>query len=103
MVLLGRQDGFGLVSHKLEDIFNLGLEHAGQGGDLSLDGGGQRLDVVFNVAGERLQLLLELLNHGLELGSALLKVSATKQTKENALIKSIQMYRRIDNLSSQLR
>lgn len=84
--LLRRQDGFGLVSHKLEDVFNVGLDHAGQGGDLSLDGGGQRLDVLFNVAGEGLQLLLELLNHGLELGSALLEVSAATQTKENSLI-----------------
>lgn len=81
----------------------MSLDHAGQGGDLSLDGGDQRLDVVFNVAGEGLQLLLELLNHGLELGSALLKVSATTQTKENSLIKSIQMNHRIDHLSSQLR
>lgn len=86
MGLLGRQDGFGLLSHKLEDVFNMGLDHAGQRGDLSLDGGGQRLDVVFNVAGEGLQLLLELLNHGLELGSALLEVSAATQTKENSLI-----------------
>lgn len=76
--LLGRQDGFSFVSHKFEDVLNVGLDHVGQWGDLSLDGGSQRLDLVLNV-GERLQLFLELLYHGLKLCSALLQVSTASQ------------------------
>lgn len=62
-VLLGGEQGLGLVHHLLEELLN----QVGQGLDLALEVVGQRLDLSVEVVGHGLDLLLDVGDEGLDL------------------------------------